>query len=486
MCIRSIVSVFTATGLIVLGGWSWPPDASHPPVASVGRAGRADVPIASALLRLPHQVVRVTGPEARRPVEIAVAINPTNPDHVVAVSNQAARLGEPGSNHVYISADGGLTWKTTAAPNPDRRSQGDDAIVFGPDGTAHHTYIAFVGIRTPRPVRAANGIFANASRDGLTWGKPVPIVDHLNTVEPFEDKPYLAIDTAENSPHSGTLYVSWTRFDVYGSKDPAHKSHISFARSRDGGHSFSPARRISDKPGGAVDDRNTLMGAMPAVGPRGEVYVTWAGPEGIVFDQSSDGGWSFGADRILTNTPGGWDLQAVGLGRHNGLPVIGVDRSRGPHRGSLYVTWIDKRHGDPDVFLLASRDGGQTWSEPVRVNDDAQGNGKEQLFAWMVLDPRDGSVNILFYDRREHADTRTGVTLARSVDGGRRFVNYRVNQEAFPCYPDVFFGDYIGIAADGGRVMALYSHFTGRKQLAISAAVFRFKPGTHEVAAADE
>jgi len=96
----------------------------------------------------------------------------------------------------------------------------------------------------------------------------------------------------------------------------------------------------------------------------------------------------------------------------------------------------------------------------------------------MAVDPRDGSVNLVFYDRRDHKDTLTGVTLARSVDGGRSFVNYCVNQEAFPCYRDVFFGDYIGIAAQGGRVVAVYMHFTGRQQLALSAAVFRFRPGT--------
>jgi hypothetical protein len=162
------------------------------------------------------------------------------------------------------------------------------------------------------------------------------------------------------------------------------------------------------------------------------------------------------------------------------MPVTGVDRSRGPNRGSVYVAWIDQRHGDPDVFLAASRDGGTTWSEPLRVNDDDKGNGKEQLFTWMAVDPLDGSVNLIFYDRRDLKDTQTGLTLARSVDGGRSFVNHRVQQEPFPCYPDVFFGDYIGVAAHGGRVVAAYSHFTGRRQVALSAAVFRFKPETQE------
>src|SRR5262249_57524851 len=121
---------------------------------------------------------------------------------------------------------------------------------------------------------------------------------------------------------------------------------------------------------------------------------------------------------------GGWSRRAAGLEWHYGLPVTGVDISRGRDRRSVYVCWIDTRHGDPDVFLAALRDGGATWAEPVRVNDDPPGNGKEQLFAWLAVDPRDGSVNVVFYDRREYKRTLTGVTLARSVDGGRRFVNY--------------------------------------------------------------
>src|SRR5262249_10333795 len=160
---------------------------------------------------------------------------------------------------------------------------GDDAIAFGADGIAHRTYIAFDGLRNPKPVRENTGVFTSASRDGLIWSVPVAIVDHVNTLEPFEDKPWLAIDTNPDSPHQGNIYVAWTRFDVYGSKDPAHKSHIYFARSRDGGRTFAPIQRISAEPGGAVDDSNTVEGAMPAVGPKGEVYIAWAGPKGIVF-----------------------------------------------------------------------------------------------------------------------------------------------------------------------------------------------------------
>src|SRR5207249_8203130 len=112
----------------------------------------------------------------------------------------------------------------------------------------------------------------------------------------------------------------------------------------------------------------------------------------------------------------------------------------------IYVNRIDTRFGDPDVFVAHSRDQGATWSEPVRVNDDPKGNGKAQLFTWMAVDPADGSVNVIFFDRRNTTDHRMGLTLARSVDGGRTFVNHPVNQEPFAVDGSVFFGDYIGVA----------------------------------------
>lgn len=429
-----------------------------------------------------HRVVRVSSPDDRNPVEVAVAINPTNPDHVVAVSMQPGGKGGPGTtNFSYVSADGGKTWKT-APPhhNPGKRTQGDDVVIFTADGLAVRTYISFAGIRQPRPKRAFSGIFVTTSRDGLTWSDPVAVVDHVNSVEPMEDKPWLAADKAKDSRHRGNIYAVWTKFDVYGSKKPEHKSHIYVARSTDQGKTFSPSHRISDAPGDCIDSSKTVMGAVPAVGPKGEVYAVWAGPEGLYFDKSTDGGVTFGKDRVITDTTG-WDYDIKGLGRCNGLPMMAVDLSAGPEAGSIYVNWSDKRHGDPDVFVIASRDGGITWTKPLRVNDDPRGNGKEQFFTWMAVDPVDGSVNVVFYDRRDYDGPRTGLTLARSVDGGRSFVNHKIDQEPFAIERGPFFGDYLGIDALGGRVVAVYQHFIENRRIALSAAVFNFKPGTQQL-----
>jgi hypothetical protein len=424
------------------------------------------------------RVTRVSSPEATGAVEVSVAINPTNPDHMVAVS--IARMkAHPGiTDFAHVTTDAGRTWKTVPRANPHGTQQGDDVVTFTPDGVAVHAFISFSGIRQARPKRAHTGIVTSTSRDGVTWDAQVPVVELFNSVEPHEDKPWIKADMSKDSPGRGNLYVAWTKFDVYGSAKPEHKSHVYFSRSRDAGKSFDVPHRISDQPGDALDKSDTLMGACPGVGPKGEVYVVWAGPKGIFLTRSADAGYSFGKNKVIADCAG-WAFPIKGLGRASGCPSIGVDIGKGKDRGSVYVCWADARNGDPDVFLTASRDGGETWSEPLRVNKDAKGNGKEQWFPWLVVDPLDGSVNIAYYDRGAQEGTLTDVTLARSVDGGRTFVYYKLNGEAHDLSKLGFFGDYLGIDSHGGRVAVLWMHPMDKsKRLGLSSAVLDFEPGT--------
>src|SRR5262249_32303501 len=87
------------------------------------------------------RVVRVTPPEATGAVEVSVAINPTNPDHMVAVS--IARMKDhPGiTDFAYVTSDAGQTWKMVPRANPHKVQQGDDVVTFTPDGLAIHAFI---------------------------------------------------------------------------------------------------------------------------------------------------------------------------------------------------------------------------------------------------------------------------------------------------------------------------------------------------------
>ncbi len=408
----------------------------------------------------------MTPPDAASPSEVSVAINPLNPNNVVAVSLQSRG---PTTNFAYVSFDAGSTWTSVSGPNRHGRTQGDDAVVFDTSGRAYWSYISFSGLRQERPVGAANGIFVNRSLDGgRTWSEPTRVIDHLNSVLPFEDKPFIAAGA------DGRLFIAWTRFSRYGSFDPEETSHIYFTLSEDEGRSFAMPIRVSDRAGDAVDSDGTLEGVVPAVGVEGEIYLVWSGPEGLVLDKSVDGGLTFGKDRVIASHPGGWDVEVDGIGRANGMPVTGVDESDGERRGTLYVNWVDERNGDLDVFVMSSPDGGESWSAPTRVNQDRTGNGAAQFFSWMAVDPVDGAVYVAFYDRAGRKGTWTGLSLARSTDGGSSFESFPIAIDAFETSTDVFFGDYLGIDAYGGQVVCVFTHFTGSARLALSAASFRF------------
>src|SRR5262249_33193684 len=76
------------------------------------------VPASGAQDKPAHVVVRVTEPEAPRPVEVSAAINPTNPDFIIGVSQQGP------TNVAYVTKDAGRTWKTVPTANPAKRIQG--------------------------------------------------------------------------------------------------------------------------------------------------------------------------------------------------------------------------------------------------------------------------------------------------------------------------------------------------------------------------
>jgi len=283
---------------------------------------------------------------------------------------------------------------------------------------------------------------------GATWNSGVGV--GFNPPVRNQDKEWIAADMTD-SPYRHNLYMAWTEFDNYGSSSTSDSTRILFSRSTDAGLTFSTPVRVSDHGGNCVDEDYTVEGAVPAVGPNGEVYTAWSGPLGIMFDRSTDGGATFGADVFVTDQPGGWDFGIPGIYRVNGMPVTACDVSTSSWRGHIYVLWSDQRNGlaDTDVFLKKSTDQGATWGPTVRVNDDI--TATQQFFPWMTIDQSNGYVYAVFYDRRATAGTATEVWVARSTDGGTTFTNFPVSQSAFTPTSSIFFGDYTNIAAADGR-----------------------------------
>jgi hypothetical protein len=254
--------------------------------------------------------------------------------------------------------------------------------------------------------------------------------------------------------------MAWTEFDDYGSSNPADSTRIVFSRSTDHGETWSTPVKVSDRSGDCIDSDNTTEGAVPAVGPNGEVYTAWSGPLGIMFDKSTDGGVTWGQDVFVSTQPGGWDYDIPGIYRCNGLPVTVCDISTSAHRGTIYVNWTDQRNGliNTDVFIAKSTNGGTTWTVK-QVNDDI--TMTHQFFSWMTVDPITGVLYVVFYDRRATQANATDVYVARSTDGGETFSNFKVSQTSFTPTSSIFFGDYANIAAYNGRVYPIWMRLDG-------------------------
>lgn len=275
----------------------------------------------------------------------------------------------------------------------------------------------------------------------------------------MQDKEWGAYD-----PVSGNLYVAWSEFDVYGSGDPGHFTNVLFSRSLDGGTTWSEPKCINEISGDCLDGSDSVMGAMPAVGPDGEVYVTWPGPEGIIIDKSTDGGVTWYAEDIqVADNPAGDHYVIPGISRGGSVPVVACDVSDGPRRGTVYVNWSDWRNGpdDIDIWLSKSTDGGHTWSDPKRVNDDPP--GRHQMFHWLTVDPTNGYLYIVFYDRRNYDDDRTDVYLAVSRDGGETFSNHCISESPFTPSWGVFMGDYSNIVALGEVIRPVWARMDDSK-----------------------
>jgi hypothetical protein len=230
------------------------------------------------------------------PEETAIAIDPTDANQLVAVAQGYGC-------YYFRSGDAGVTW--TEGPINDPHDLGDPSIAVDADGTFYYGYIGTF---------SHSGIFVARSTDGgASWYQGTPVIEH-SSGEPFEDKEWPICDRT-NGPYAGRLYIAWTQFDVYGSADPADSTRVLFSHSGDQGASFAPPVRVSDRGGDCIDEDNTVEGAVPSVGPDGTVYLAWAGPRGIEFDRSTDGGLTWGADRIISDLPGGWDFSVPGIFR---------------------------------------------------------------------------------------------------------------------------------------------------------------------------
>jgi len=418
--------------------------------------------------------------EAGPQSETFIAINTQNPNILAGGSNEIFRNPQ----RTYFSSDGGSSWVGADLPLVDEQGTvwtfaSDPGVAIDTRGTIFFSQLLIASVNDNFK---GDAVIVNRTTDGgATFSAGTIIKKDLNAgpAGRFEDKEFITCDANLTSPFRDNVYVAWDTTEGFGN------GKVQLARSTDHGVTFT-FQRIDDSNSGSGSNE---IGAIPAVGPNGELYVAWLDVlnRRLQLDRSFNGGVSFGADSTISPMiiPFDTGIPSIKVRRALVYPSIDVDRSNGPHRGRLYCAWTDQTNqaspfvdgAETDIFFAFSDDGGLHWSAPVRIADD--GLHADQFYQWLSVDPTDGSVNISWYDtRNDPAKRRTDIFFARSTDSGLTFsANLRVTgastDESCPvceecmaqsgfnacaqfcrqnCDAEIFnqYGDYTGLVSFGG------------------------------------
>jgi hypothetical protein len=323
-----------------------------------------------------------------------LSVNPSNSQHLVV-----AWMGYLPFNYIVIktkvSFDGGQTWSNTnyiPHTNPLYGSA-DPSLEFDNSGNVFLCYIDFDVIVD------SGSVFVRKSVDGgLSWGVPVEVINaHSDSGKYPIDRPWIAIDRS-GGINDGNIYVTTMPPNVWGPLAPPY--HPYFIRSTDGGISFDPWRYLDTLNwlAGSIIPQPTPFSCISQNGTFHCVYPSWVISQNInpqyIFASSNNAGNSFSYSSIVLPFNILFNNTMDTLAKKN-YPFF-ADPSDNDH---LVFFNLIVPHGDADVFMWESFDGGITWSDSVRVNDDPVGNNRMQDLIWADFDV-DGDLVVTWRDRR--------------------------------------------------------------------------------------
>jgi hypothetical protein len=332
--------------------------------------------------------------------EEAVAVNPTNPNNVVVVTNVGhAEAGLSAGMFLGVSFDGGTTWTRhlvgLGAGDPLGDACCDPSLSFDSYGNLFLTYLYQVEDQVPVALSTDGGLSFRVVRNISVADLPAK----RDRGDPrglfrFVDQP--TITAAE-----GAVWV------VFNAGGPMAATGAAVHGLGSVG-SFVPVE--------VVPGTNNCTYGDVAIGPAGQVMqgctLTESGQGGgkvfVSVDRDGLGRAGFGGRVFVTQTHvGGFDFIPPQAGRSVDAEVgLAWDRTGGPHNGRVYAVYTREQPNesdDTDIYLRHSDDGGATWSGPTRVNDDATQNS--QFLPKMSLDPMTGELAFIWYDGRNDLGT---------------------------------------------------------------------------------
>ncbi len=372
--------------------------------------------------------------------EFQIAINPMDPNYAIGTSNDGRTAGVG----IYTTSDMGLTWTARDAPSGTSGCC-DPAVVYGSDG------VAYVGIL------AAPAITLRSDDNGATWTRMTNVT--------MQDRNNIAVD-----PHDSD-HVLLTYSELPGS------NRIKGYQSFDGGRTWGASFFI----GGPAPVQGYEQSSQPQIANDGTIYVGYqqyldssggcAGGVQNVLAVSTDAGATFTQTVLDILQGGACTTQQFGRGifcintggsnfRSRSHPIIGVDPVDSQTVYMIYsggeletsYTCAGGTGWHSDILFRKSIDGGQTFSDPIAINQD--GTGSDQYYPWVDVDV-DGTIWVGWNDRRDDPNNFKSLWYqAYSTDQGDTWTEYPVAQ--VQTQPSTFIGDYHGLAGRWGLILGMW------------------------------
>lgn len=390
-------------------------------------------------------------------VEPHVAVDPGNPNHLVAAWQQDRWSdGSARGLRSAVSYDGGRTWTVSAAAftrctggtpanggNYVRAS--DPWVAIGPSGVTWT-----IGITTGDAASAtASAVLVARSPDGgLTWDPPVTLIRDQGG--PLNDKESMSADPTDPR----YAYAIWDRLD--GSFGPTV-----FSRTTDSGATWESPRAIFD-PGLLRQTINNQVVVLPdgtLVASFTRLNTTLQPAATLMAMRSTDKGvtWSQPVVVAQVQARGATDPES-GTPIRDGANLGSISAGR---NGGVAIVWQDSRFsgGQRDgVAYSRSTDGGLTWSVPVQLNRVPA----VQAFLPAVHVRDDGTVGVTYYDLRNDTAASSIITdcwLVQSADGvtwTETHVAGPFDYSTAPYARGLFLGDYMGLTSIGTTFVPVY------------------------------
>jgi hypothetical protein len=319
-------------------------DTSGVPVSAIP----SSLPVVSTPSRYPN--IRIHPNPLVQQSEMSIVVDPSNSRRLLVGDNThiPSNFDSIAGQGYYFTTDAGLHWIGSDTLTSSLGGVGDPSVAIDADGNSFFSFLRGLG-------NNKNKILIKKFTNGAaSWGPDLPI-DSLSL---YPDKDHLTIDVAPLSPFQNRVYSAWTDGKIF------YPRPVKLARSSNGGVTFNDSVWVSGNTGYQL-----ASGVNLAVGINHEVFAAWVyydtatGRESALgFNISTDAGQSWNIPGFPKRiVPTGFSgirgfLSKGSLIRVRSYPSMDVDRTNGPHRGSIYITWANglSDHTKPDIMLIKS------------------------------------------------------------------------------------------------------------------------------------